>query len=274
MSSWASIEGPLLFAHRGANRERPENTLPAFELGLELGADVLELDVHPSRDGVLVVSHDPTVLTSCGVDRALADADWHEIASWDAGFGFQDAQGKRSFAGGSVRLPRFDDVLAALPRALCNVDVKLAREHELRSLLSTIAARNAESRVLLTSFSAEVLNAVKRLGYEGPLGLAEDHVRRLVVSPAFVTRLFPLPGSRVQIPTKSGRFNLSSQRFIDKCHDLGLKVDYWVIDDAEEARVLLARGADGIMTDDTRRIAEVFATSDRTRAWQARHRSG
>lgn len=271
MPSWSSIVGPLLFAHRGASRERPENTLAAFELGLELGADVLELDVHPSRDGVLVVSHDPDALRSAGVARALADCDWAEIAGWDAGFGFQGAGGERPFAGRGMGLPRFDDVLAAFPRALFNVDVKLAREHELRALMSTIQSRQAEGRVLLTSFSAEVLGLVRQLRYAGPMGLAEREVRRLVMSPGFLTRWFPLAGSRVQIPVRSDRLDLSTARLIDKCHRLGLAVDYWVINDPTEAERLLERGADGIITDDTRALAQIFARSSRTPAWRARH---
>ena len=271
MQSWSSIEGPLLFAHRGASSERPENTLPAFELGLELGADVLELDVHPSRDGVLIVSHDPDAVRSAGVARALADCDWAEIAGWDAGLGFQDTSGQRPFAGRGLGLPRFEDVLAALPNTLFNVDVKLAGEHELASLLTTIRARQAESRVLLTSFSSEVLGLVRSLRYDGPIGLAEREVKRLVMSPAFLTRWFPLAGSRVQIPPRSGRHDLSTARLIDKCHRLGLAVDYWVINDPTEAERLLARGADGIITDDTRALARVFASSPHTSAWRARH---
>jgi glycerophosphoryl diester phosphodiesterase len=269
--SWSSIEGPLLLAHRGASAERPENTLAAFELGLELGADVLELDVHPSRDGVLIVSHDAHALRSAGVARALADCDWAEIAGWDAGFGFQDSSGQRPFVGRGLGLPRFDDVLAALPNALFNVDIKLARDHELGNLLATIRARQAESRVLLTSFSSEVLGLVRSLRYEGPIGLAESEVKRLVMSPAFLTRWFPLAGSRVQIPFRSDWLDLSTARLIDKCHRLGLSVDYWVIDDPAEAERLLARGADGIITDDTRALARVFASSPHTAAWRKRH---
>jgi len=269
--SWSTIEGPLLLAHRGASAERPENTLAAFELGLELGADVLELDVHPSRDGVLIVSHDAHALRSAGVARALADCDWAEIAGWDAGFGFQDSSDQRPFVGRGLGLPRFDDVLAALPNALFNVDIKLARDHELGNLLATIRARQAESRVLLTSFSSEVLGLVRSLRYEGPIGLAESEVKRLVMSPAFLTRWFPLAGSRVQIPVRSGWLDLSTARLIDKCHRLGLAVDYWVIDDPTEAERLLARGADGIITDDTRTLARVFASSPHTAAWRERH---
>ena len=71
MHFWHATEGPLLYAHRGASRECPENTLPAFERALELGADVLELDVHATRDGVFVVSHDATAARVAGVARSI-----------------------------------------------------------------------------------------------------------------------------------------------------------------------------------------------------------
>jgi len=271
MASWASIEGPLLFAHRGASLERPENSLPAFELGLALGADVLELDVHPSRDGVFVVSHDPTGARMCGVERALSACDWSEIARWDAGFGFIDREGRRAFAGAGIHPSRFDDVLDALPDALLNVDVKNAREPELRKLLDLIAARGAQSRVLLTSFVARVLGVVRRLGYQGPLGLSQREVVRLVFTPAFVTRRLPFAGRRVQIPTRSGPLDLTRPRLFRKCRDLGLSLDYWVINEPTEARHLLQRGAAGIITDDTRSLAQVFADAPETSPWRARH---
>jgi glycerophosphoryl diester phosphodiesterase len=272
MVAWSGIEGPLLFAHRGASLERPENTLPAFELGLQLGADVLELDVHPSRDGVFVVSHDPTGTRMCGVERALSDCDWPEIARWDAGFGFVDREGRRSFAGAGVHPSRFEDVLDALPGALLNVDVKDAREAELRKLLDVIDARGAESRVLLTSFLACVLRVVRRLGYQGPLGLSQREVVRLVFTPAFVTRWLPFAGRRVQIPTRSGPLDLTRAAFFAKCRALGLALDYWVINEPEAARRLLQRGAAGIITDDTRSLASVFGDAPETSAWRSRRR--
>src|SRR5690242_3140965 len=90
-----------LYAHRGAAAEQPENTLPSFERALALGADALEMDVHATRDGVIVVSHDPDGARMTGVRRALAAATWDEVRTWDAGWGFAEAGGGpgRPFAG-------------------------------------------------------------------------------------------------------------------------------------------------------------------------------
>lgn len=268
---WLDTAPPLLYAHRGASSERPENTAPAFRRALELGADVLELDVHPSSDGVFVVSHDPTAERSCGVKRSLAGCAWSEIATWDAGFGFVEAHGERPFAGTGVRLSRFEDVLDEFPSVALNVDVKDAREHELHALVALIRARGAAGRVLLTSFSWRCLRRIRRARYDGALGLSQLDAARLYFAPAFVGRWLPFGGVRAQIPVRSGPLDLARQGFIEKCHALGLGVDYWVVNERPLAELLLERGADGIISDDVAAMAAVFGSSPRCEAWRARH---
>jgi glycerophosphoryl diester phosphodiesterase len=271
MHFWHSTGGPLLYAHRGASRECPENTLPAFERALELGADVIELDVHPTRDGVFVVSHDSTAARVAGVARALADASWAEVSGWDAGAGFVDVRGARPFAGSGVRFARFDEVLARFQNVAVNVDVKDARPRDLERLLSIVREAKAEPRVLLTSFSYRVLSRLRALGYAGAIGLSQLDVVRLVFSPGLFDRLFPYGGVRAQIPTRSGPIDLTAPRVFAKCKRLGIGVDYWVVNEPRAAATLLEHGADGIITDDPRAIAEVFRSSPRTAAWRARH---
>ncbi len=247
--------------------------MPAFRRGLELGADVLELDLHPTRDGVFVVSHDPDGARTCNVARRLAECTWAEVSRWDAGWGFVDAQGKRPFAGGDVRLGRFDAVLDEFPEAAFNVDVKDASELEVRRLLALLGERRAESRVLLTSFSWRCLQRIRRQGYTGPLGLSQLDVVRLFFVPELARRLLSFGGIRAQVPVRSGPLDLSQRPFIDKCHRVGLSVDYWVVNDATEAARLLDTGADGIISDDVAAMAKVFATSERTARWRERHAS-
>ena len=271
MTFWQSTPGPLLYAHRGASSECPENTLPSFQRAIELGADVLELDVHPTRDGVFVVSHDATGERVAGVRRSLAATSWSEVSSWDAGAGFIDRAGARPFVGQGIRLARFDEVLSTFPEMPLNVDVKAAGAGALERLIALVREARAEERVLLTSFSYRVLTNLRRLSYRGALGLSQLDVVRLVFSPGPLIRFFPLAGIRAQIPTRSGALDLTSQRFLAKCRALQLCVDYWVVNDPEQAALLLARGADGIVTDDPRTIARVFAAAPSAAAWRARH---
>ena len=97
-----------IYAHRGASAELPENTMPAFRRAVALGADALELDIHATADGVLVVSHDPDGRRMAGVARRLADITWDEASRWDVG--------------GGARMPTFEEVVRAFPDVPLNVD--------------------------------------------------------------------------------------------------------------------------------------------------------
>ena len=99
-----------IYAHRGASAELPENTMAAFRRAVELGVDALELDIHATRDGVLVVSHDPDGRRMAGVAERLADLTFAEAQRWDVG--------------GGERLPRFEDVVTEFAALPLNVDLK------------------------------------------------------------------------------------------------------------------------------------------------------
>jgi glycerophosphoryl diester phosphodiesterase len=250
--------GRTLYAHRGASRELPENTLEAFRLALEVGADALELDVHPTRDGVFVVSHDPNGARMCNVAKRIDECTWQEVAGWDAGWGYVDSAGTRPHAGKGIRPARLEQVIDEFPEVALNVDVKEASSAALAPLLALLRAQRADERVLLTSFSWRTLRAIRGAGYPGSLGLCRLDVMRLVFSPELLAALCGFHGVRAQIPTRSGPFDLSRRALIEKCHRLGLAVDYWVVNDAAEAARLLRAGADGIITDDPRTIAGAF----------------
>src|SRR5690606_41842759 len=99
MDFWARTPGPLLYAHRGASAELPENTLPAFRRAPELGADVLECDVHATRDGVFVISHDPSGLRTCGLPTRIATCTFPEVSCLAAGVRHVTALGRRPYSG-------------------------------------------------------------------------------------------------------------------------------------------------------------------------------
>ena len=102
------------------------------------------------------------------------------------------------------------------------------------------------------------LIAVRRRKYAGETGLARMEMAALLALPALAWRSLPYTGSAAQIPTHQGRVRLDRAPFIAKCHSLGLRVDFWTIDDPAEARRLLALGADGIMTNDPAALVSLF----------------
>jgi glycerophosphoryl diester phosphodiesterase len=247
-----------LYAHRGAAAERPENTMPAFERALEIGVDALELDVHVTRDGHLIVAHDEDGARCAAAPLKWSALDLAEAQRLDVGWGFVAPDGTRPFAGKGIAVPRFEDVLDAFPGVAINVDIKSdPRAPEL--MVDLVKAKGAEARVTIASFHLKQISAVRKRSYGGETALAQPEVASLLALPAMLWRQLPFTGTAAQIPTHAGPVRFDRSAFIAKCHLLGLRVDFWTIDDREEAARLLALGADGIMTNDPAAIRPVFA---------------
>lgn len=246
-----------LIGHRGAGAERPENTMISFARAMEIGVDVLETDVHMTRDGVVVVSHDEDGTRAAGVSRRIRDCTLEEIRRWDVGRGFRDGSGRTPFAGRGIVVPTLDEVLDAFPDVPLNIDIKQREPNMVDTCMGVIRDHRAEERVTLASFFTDVMVRV-RARFDGPTVLAQREVLTLVCAPLALLRRTGVPGSVVQIPLFAGPVNLASRRFIAKCHALGLRVDYWTVNDPVVAEILLERGADGMITDDPARIGPVL----------------
>jgi glycerophosphoryl diester phosphodiesterase len=247
-----------LYAHRGASAEFPENTLPAFQRAVECGVDALEMDVHVTRDDHLVVVHDEDGARTTGARLAWTALTLADVQRLDAGWGFIAADGSRPFAGQGIRIPTFEEVLLAFPDVLINVDLKGPRA--VAAMLALLDRhRNAAERVTLAAFQLRSLVEVRRRGYAGDTGLSMSEIASLIALPGLAWRQLPWTGDAAQVPLRQGPIRFDRKSFVAKCHSLGLRVDYWVVDDRTEAARLLELGADGIMTNDPAAIAPLFS---------------
>ncbi len=253
---------PVLYAHRGASADLPENTIPAFLRALEVGATAIETDVHRSRDGHIVISHDPTGAGCASVHKALCDTTLAELRTWDVGRG-PAVQRRCAAADERFTMPTLEEALLALPDVPFNVDIKQHDEATARAVVATVRDAKATSRVLLTSFDAGTVLRVRKLGYEGATGLGQREILRLLGLPTALLRRLPLAGAAAQVPVRVGPLRLDRRAFIQKAHGLGIQVHYWTINDAHEAKRLLDLGADAIMSDDPAAIAPVFKEASR-----------
>lgn len=249
---------PRLYAHRGAAAELPENTLPSFARALEYGVEALETDVHMTSDGHVVVSHDPSGERMCGVPALFRESTLAEVRTWDAGRGFRDDAGGQPFAGKEFRVPTLDELLGEFPDVLINIDLKQRQPPIVDQVLDVLRKHDAQYRVILASFSLRTMVRVRASGYPGVTALPMIELGALHYLPRAVYRALPLTGEAAQVPVRAKGVTFASPEFLDKAHDLGLRVDYWTINDPQEAETLLQMGADGIMTDDPAKIAPVF----------------
>ncbi len=274
MTASSPARSRRLYGHRGARGRCPENTLLSFAAALQDGANALEMDVQRTKDGVVIVFHDDDGARMAGVPTRVADATWADVQRWDLGRAFALPVGEaappslggdptRPYAGRGLAPPRLVDVLRAFPGIAINIDLKTRDPALVADVVKIVDDERAVGRVLLTSFLDDVIDAVQATGTRAATGLGPAAVRNLRLLPSFVARRLlrrhiERGGSRVQIPPRVSVLRLDSADFIARCHDLGFAVDFWVIDDVEQGRALLDRGADGLMSDFPGRLAPLF----------------
>lgn len=231
-----------LYAHRGASARAPENTLAAFEKALADGANALELDVHRTADGHFVVAHDPDGARVAGCDERIAQVTLENVRRW-------------SLDGESM--PTLREFLNAFPGVPVSIDLKPDDPSAVEPLLDLLAAHGCEESVTLASFHGRLVWLARRLGWRGRTALTRGEVAVLRLAPFAVARRL-IRGDAAQIPRRAGAVRLDRPALLDRCRRLGIRADYWVVNDPSEARALLTAGATGVMSDDPSRLASVI----------------
>lgn len=225
---------PVPIAHRGGAREAEENTLPAFTHALALGYRDIELDVHATRDGVVVVHHDATLQRMCGDARPIATMDWAELREI------------RTHGGNPI--PRLDTVFERFPAMRVTIEAK--SDAVVAPLAEVIRRADALERVCVGSFNGARTRRLRQA--LGP-GLCWSPAHRGVAAlwlRGWALPLLPLGGyAVVQVPVRFRGVPVVTPRFVRAAHARDIKVQVWTVNDAAEMEVLLDMGVDGIMTD-------------------------
>lgn len=219
---------PLLIAHRGAPRERPENTLPSFIRALELGADGIELDVHLSSDGVLIVHHDD-------VPRAIAPSGKFAGRRIDS-LTFDQLQGFS--VGGIALIPTLEEVMAVVKRrARLFIELKGAGTEE--AVVAVVRDSGAAESCAVHSFDHAAVKRVHELAPELRCGILFDR------APADVAASMRECGAL----DVWQQWALVDGTLVEQVHSRGGRVIPWTVNRPEAARTLAALGVDAICTD-------------------------
>ena len=227
---------PLIWGHRGASAEAPENTLAAFSLALRQDADGVELDAQRCASGEVVVVHDETLQRTTGSPGPVTQASWSLIRTLEAG-------GWKSERFRGERIPLLAEVLEAFPR-LVNVELK-TEEIDDRGLTSevvrVIRAARAEDRVLLSSFNPVCLLRARLLAPRIPRALLFESAQRWLLRSGL---LAPLLGADAMHPEHV----LATPDRVARWRGRGYSVGCWTVDDAQEAALLVESGVSGVIT--------------------------
>jgi glycerophosphoryl diester phosphodiesterase len=226
---------PLIWAHRGASAEAPENTLAAFALAHEQGADGVELDAQRCASGEVVVVHDDSLARTTGFAALVTNASWSVIRTLDAG-----SWKSERFRG--ERIPLLAEVLEELP-GLVNVELKCDRADDgglTAEVARVVRAARAEERVLISSFNPLCLWRARWLAPAVPRAVLFEADQRWTLRSALAGAL----GAGALHPERM----LATPARVARWRRRGYAVACWTVDDAEEAARLHASGVGAIFT--------------------------
>lgn len=252
----------LVFAHRGGSGLAPENTLAAFDRAQALGVDGLELDARLSRDGVVVLHHDPLLdrtTNARGPVEALTAA---ELARVDAGHRF-GGPGRWPFRGLGIGVPTLSDVLDRYRDLRIIIELKVDAEPLARAVIDLVRAAGAWERVCLGAFGQRALAAVRTFGPAVATSAARPEVRRALYRSWARWPVSRVPYGGYQVPERLGWTRVVSPRFVADAHRAGLAVQVWTVDRENDAYRLLAWGVDALITDRPDLIAPIVRSAAR-----------
>lgn len=248
---------PLLIAHRGGAGLAPENTLLACERAVRWwGADLLEVDVQPTRDGHAVVIHDSRLDRTTDGSGRVARHSLAEIRRVDAGARFTPDRGRSfPFRGRGLRVPTLDELLDALPGARVNVEVKDARAQD--AVERAVHRAGAGRRVLIAAARRRDRKRLRLLPC--PTSAAKGEIARFFALHRLGLAALHRPGTdALQIPERFRGTYLPTRRFVRDAHRLNLPVHVWTVNRGAAMERLLDAGVDGIVTDRPDRLAALL----------------
>ena len=240
---------PLALAHRGGaltgDNVGIENSMVAFEAAVALGYRYVETDVHATADGVVLAFHDSTLDRVTDLTGVVAHIPYERV--------------RQARIGGREPVPLLSDILTSWPTLKVNIDCK--GRGAVEPLCRLIAEHRAWDRVCLASFSPWRLSRLRaRLGPRVATSYTPLGVGALRLLPTYRLRWLTTgrPGLAAQVPASAGPVQVVTREFVGRAHDLGKQVHVWTVDQRAEMNRLLDLGVDGIITDRTDVLRDVY----------------
>jgi len=263
--------GPVLVvAHQGGELLRPSNTMEAFRHAVELGADVLDTDLHRTADGVLVLLHDETVDRTSNGTGAVRDLTIDELRELDFGYRFTPLRGERNDAGENpwrgrgLGIVTVGELFAEFGTEVrYGIEIKQTVPEAAGELCDAITAAGLEDRVLVSSFAQSNMDAFRAACPEVATSATEREVRVFYVLARLRLSGFDRPDhDALQIPEFAGRWHLLSDRMLGTADAWNLPIVPWTIDDPETMDRLIEAGVAGINTNRPDLLIERLASDE------------
>ena len=248
---FAAENGIIVLAHRGFRGQYPENTMLAFQKAAELGVDGLEMDIHATSDGDLVVSHDETVDRMTNGSGSIKEMTLAELQQLDAGYRWTADEGQTfPFRGQGITIPTLAEVFTAFPQFWINVDIKQAQPTIVMPFVQMIRQFGMAERMMVGSFDTATVHRFRQECPAVATAATEPDARRLVILRKLgLGRFYRGPAQAMQLPEWNGRIRVITPRFLKDAHRAGTAVHVWTVNETVDMNRLIKWGVDGLITD-------------------------
>ena len=254
---------PLLIAHQGGDGVWPGDTMFAFEKAVALGADVLEMDAHITKDGHIVLMHDEKVDRTTDGAGLIEDMTLDELKQLDAAYKWSIDDGQTfPYRGQGIQVPALAELFTAFPQMRYVIEIKLTENPIDKPLCDLIREYNMQDKVVIASFHDEAMANFRTTCPEVATSASRGEVTKFVVlGKVFLSGLVKPGYESIQPPWNpkdSKNIPVMTKRFIRESHAKNVAVEPWTVDDPDLMRQYIEWGVDGIMTDRPDLMMEVL----------------
>jgi glycerophosphoryl diester phosphodiesterase len=252
----------LVFAHRGGGGLYPENTLEAFRYSVEMKVDVLELDVHATSDGKLVVFHDSSVDRTTNGAGKIKEITLEELKKLDAAFQLSTDDGQSfPFRGKNIAIPTLEEVFNAFPEMTFNIEPKQSEPSIVKPLCSQLREKKMVSKAIVGSFNQAVIDEFRQECPEVATSASPSEGSEFIAyQKSGLSQSYTPLMQALQVPEQIAGVPIVTQDFVESAHKLNLKVHVWTINEIVDMQRLIELKVDGIMTDYPDRLLELLSS--------------
>lgn len=245
---------PQVIAHQGGDGIWPGDTLFAFERAVEIGADVLEMDAHITKDGHIILMHDETVDDTTDGTGLIEEMTLAELKQFDAAYHWSNDGGQTfPYRGQGIQVTALAEVFERFPQMRYAIEIKKSGIPVEQPLCDLIRQYNMQDKVLVASFHDAVMQTFRATCPEVATSASRGEVTKFVVLGKIFLSGLVAPGyEAIQPPfdpEESYNIPIMTRRFIRESHAQNIKVEPWTVDDPDLMRQYIEWGVDGIITD-------------------------
>jgi glycerophosphoryl diester phosphodiesterase len=251
---YTDIHRPLVIAHQGGDGLWPGDTLYAYQRAVDLGADVLEMDAHITRDDQIVLMHDEKVDRTTNGIGLIENLTLDQLKQLDAAYQWSNDGGKTfPYRGQGIQVPTLRELFQQFPQMRYVIEIKLTQNPIDKPLCALIQKYNMQDKVVIASFHDEAMQNFRKTCPQVATSASRGEVTKFVLlGKVFLSGLVAPQYQSIQPPydpAESLNIPIMTKRFIREAHAKNLAVEPWTIDDPALMKQYIDWGVDGIMTD-------------------------